>query len=61
MYEKYKATIWGRLENDDDKMTVFVEPWELHVFLSTMLDNLKVVKIDGGIKAKPEEVEEDDF
>ena len=61
MYEKYKVTTWGRLENDDDKMTVFVEPWELHVFLSTMLDNLKVVKIDGGIKAKPEEVEEDDF
>ena len=61
MYEKYKVTTWGRLENDDDKMTVFVEPWELHVFLSTMLDNLKVVKIDGGIKAKPEEVEDDDF
>ena len=61
MYEKYKVTTWGRLENDDDKMTVFVEPWELHVFLNTMLDNCKVVKIDGGIKAKPEEDEDVDF
>lgn len=57
-YEKYKATIWGRLENDEDSMEVFVEPWQLQALLSIALDNCKVVKIDSGIKAP--EPEEDD-
>lgn len=59
MYEKYKLTVWGRLENDEDKMTVFVEPWELLTIITVLLDNCKVVKIDGGIKEK--EVEDADF
>lgn len=49
-YDKYKVTVWSRLEDKDDKMTYYV-PWaQLEDQVALMLDNCMVVKIDGGVK-----------
>ena len=60
-YEKYKATITGRLEGDDDRMEVFVEPWQFPALMAMALDNCKIVTVDGGIKAKEEGDCDDEF
>lgn len=61
MYEKFKATIWGRLENDESHMDMFVEPWQLVPLITMALDNCKVVKIDGGIRAQEPEEDDDEL
>lgn len=57
-YEKYKVKITGRLENDNEEMNVFIEPWQMTALVAAALDNCKVITIDGGIRAP--EPEEDD-
>ena len=56
-YEKYKVKITGRLENDNEEMNVFIEPWQMTALVAAALDNCKVITIDGGIMA-PEEDDE---
>lgn len=53
-YDKYKVTVWSRLEDKDDKMTYYV-PWaQLEDQVALMLDNCMVVKIDGGVREENE-------
>ena len=49
-YKKYKVTVWSRLEDSEDKLTIFVPREELVDYISMMLINCMVVKIDGGVK-----------
>lgn len=60
MYSKYRVTMWSRLDDSDDIMTVFVEPWQMTVLMAIALDNCMVAKIDSGIK-EPEEEEDAEF
>lgn len=54
-YDKYKLTVTGRLDGDDDKMTLFV-PWnQLEDEVAIYLDNCKVITIDGGMREKRED------
>lgn len=53
-YDKYKVTAWSRMENNDDKVTLYI-PWaQLEDQVALLLDNCMIVKIDGGVREEGE-------
>lgn len=51
-YDKYRVTAESCIEENEDKMTLFV-PWgSLEDYVSLLLNNCMNVMIDGGIQEK---------